>query len=385
MTDKFKCPVCGKPLTQEEYDKALGLWKDKQEHIKHLEAEQKKLIQQQKLYEKRMKEAEKRIIEERKKLKQQAEEQLKKQKMELMKNFQEKLKTEIKKKVESEIKLQRKEFQKKEAEFKKAQNKMKQLEASLKLSAAKYEKANEEIKKLKEQIEKGITPQIEGLLEENKLLAKLRELYPIDKFLHTGKGGDIIQIVLDGKSEAGKIVYECKKVKNFDKKHIQQTKNAKLLREADFAVLVTNAFPSKKNFYFVEKDVFVISPISLEPITYTLRESLIRISVLKLNNQAKERAVQMVYEYLSGSEYKNRVNEIANNLVELGNELKKEISSHKSIWIKRYNTYKNIYYDIQNIDYRLQNLLQNNLPDQNRKLIEPHKKDFIQITELENK
>jgi hypothetical protein len=385
MNEKLKCPVCGKPLTQEEYDKALGLWKDKQEHIKHLEAEQKKLIQQQKLYEKRMKEAEKRIIEERKKLKQQAEEQLKKQRLELMKNFQEKLKTEVRKKVESEIRLQRKEFQKKEAEFKKTQSKMKQLEASLKLSAAKYEKANEEIKKLKEQLEKGITPQIEGLLEEDKLLAKLRELYPCDKFLHTGKGGDIIQIVLDGKSEAGKIVYELKKVKNFDKKHIQQTKNAKLLREADFAVLVTNAFPSKKNFYFVEKDVFVISPISLEPITYTLRESLIRISVLKLTNQAKEKAVQMVYEYLSGSEYKNRVNEIANNLVELGNELKKEISSHKNIWLKRYNTYKNIYYDIQNIDYRLQNMLQNNLPDQNRKLIEQPKKEFIQITELENK
>ncbi|MCL6495936.1 MAG: hypothetical protein K6T54_14330, partial [Ignavibacterium sp.] len=85
MNEKLKCPVCGKPLTQEEYDKALGLWKDKQEHIKHLEAEQKKLIQQQKLYEKRMKEAEKRIIEERKKLKQQAEEQLKKQRLELMK------------------------------------------------------------------------------------------------------------------------------------------------------------------------------------------------------------------------------------------------------------------------------------------------------------
>lgn len=332
-----------------------------------------------------MKEAEKKIIEERKKLKQQAEEQLKKQRLELMKNFQAKLKTEVRKKVESEIRLQRKEFQKKEAEFKKTQSKMKQLEASLKLSAAKYEKANEEIKKLKEQLEKGITPQIEGLLEEDKLLAKLKELYPRDKFLHTGKGGDIIQIVLDGKSEAGKIVYECKKVKNFDNKHIQQTKNAKLLREADFAVLVTNAFPSKKNFYFVEKDVFVISPISLEPITYTLRESLLRISVLKLTNQAKEKAVQMVYEYLSGSEYKNRVNEIANNLVELGNELKKEISSHKNIWLKRYNTYKNIYYDIQNIDYRLQNLLQNNLLDQNRKLIEQPKIEFIQITELENK
>ena len=38
----YKCPVCGKILTEVEYDKALGLWKEKQEHIRHLEEEQKK-------------------------------------------------------------------------------------------------------------------------------------------------------------------------------------------------------------------------------------------------------------------------------------------------------------------------------------------------------
>jgi DNA repair exonuclease SbcCD ATPase subunit len=50
LKDNYKqkeCPVCGKPLTEQEFDKALGLWKDKQEHIKHLEAEQRKLKQQE--------------------------------------------------------------------------------------------------------------------------------------------------------------------------------------------------------------------------------------------------------------------------------------------------------------------------------------------------
>lgn len=44
----LKCPVCGKPLTEAEYDKALGLWKEKQEHIKHLEEEQQKLKDKEK-------------------------------------------------------------------------------------------------------------------------------------------------------------------------------------------------------------------------------------------------------------------------------------------------------------------------------------------------
>ena len=91
------------------------------------------------------------------------------------------------------------------------------------------------------------------MLEEDILLGKLKELFPQDIFEHPGKGGDIIQFVFEQGEQIGKIVYECKKVKYFDKKHIEQAKTARQIREADFAVLVTNVFPSKKQYYFVEK------------------------------------------------------------------------------------------------------------------------------------
>lgn len=384
MDKKLKCPVCGKPLSQSEFDKALGLWQDKQEHIKHLEAEKKKLKEQQRLFEKKYKDAEKKFALEKKKLQQQASKQLDEQKAKMLKSFDERLKSEIKKGIEAGVKQQREEFEKQTAELKKTQNKMKQLEASLKLSAIKYEKANEEIKKLKQQIEKGITPQIEGLLEESKLLAKLKELYPHDKFIHAGKGGDIIQIIYEQKKEVGKIVYECKKVKHFDQKFIKQAKEARKIREADFAILVTNSFPSKKQYYFVEKTVFVISPVSLEPITYTLRESLVKISILKLSNQAKEIAVQRIYNYLSSNDYNNRMNDVSNQLMELAKDLKKEIDTHKRTWEKRYSIYGSIYQDVGIIDYKLKELVQNKIDVKTPKQLEAHKSDFIQIKELEN-
>lgn len=381
----LKCPVCGKPLTQSEYDKALGLWKEKQEHIKHLEAEQRRLQEQQKLYEKKIKEANKRIQEERKKWKQESQLLLRKQKSELENSFRKKMDIEIRKRVEAGVKEQKLRLQKQSVELRKTQNKMKQLQNSLRVYAEKHQKANEEIKRLKEQLKKGITPQIEGLLEEKTLLNKLQELYPEDKFIHTGKGGDIIQIVIEQKREIGKIVYECKKVKNFDKKFIEQVKNAKKLREADFAILVTNAFPSKKQYYFVEKNVIVISPVNFEPITYTLRESLVRIALLKLNNEAKEKAVQQIYDYLSGSEYQNRINEISQETLDLRDELVKEMNAHKNFWLKRYNSYKNIFNDVNHIDYKLKGLLHNRIEGKEIKLIESPKKEFAQIIELEKK
>lgn len=411
MEKKLKCPVCGKPLTQQEYDKALGLWKDKQEHIKHLLQEQKNLKEQERLNKKKF-EAEKKKLQEQEKIykdqvkqqqvefkKQQTKlvrdskrllaeqarkstQQMKTQREQLERSFSQKLKNEIKKGVDKGVEEQKKAFKKQQDDLKKTKNKMIQLENSLKVSAKKYQQANEEIKKLKEQIEKGITPQIEGLLEEDKLLKKLKELFPQDIFEHPGKAGDIIQKVIEHEKEVGKIVYECKKVKTFSKNHISQAKEARKIRQADFAILVTNAFPSKKQYYFVENTVFVISPVSLEPITYTLRESLVRISLLKMSNEAKQKAVQRIYDYLSSNEYNNKMNDVAGQLIELGKDLKAEISSHKKTWLKRYDIYRDLFSDIGLIDYRLKDLMKNKIDGKSRLLL-PEKSKYIRIDELE--
>lgn len=393
MAKSLECPVCGKSLTQQEYDKALGLWEDKQEHIKHLEAEKKRLKRQELLFKIREKQREREFQQKQKELHTQNRRTLaemgkkyaqtmRKQRFELQKSFERKVTSEIKNGVREGVEVQRKEFKKRETELKKTQNKMNQLEKSLRISAEKYQKANDEIKRLREQIEKGITPQIEGLLEEGTLLARLRDLYPEDRFEHPGKGGDIIQIVIEKGAQVGKIVYECKRVKNFDRKHVEQAREARRIREADFAILVTNAFPAKRQYYFVEKTVFVISPVSLEPITYTLRESLVKIALLKMTNAAKEKAVQKVYDYLSSSEYQTKVNDIAGQLIELGRDLKLEITSHKRVWTKRYQIYRAVFNDVGSIDSRLSGLVHARLLGKSKMLPEPGR-TYVQIQELE--
>lgn len=392
MNETLRCPVCRKPLTQAEYDKALGLWKHKQEHIEHLEEQSRKLKQKELAIKQQAREQEAKFKAREAKLrrdtreivareKQRTDERLQQQKATLEGSFERRVKTEVKKGVREGTEQQRKDLRKQEIDLRKTKNKMTQLEKSLDVSARKYEEANEEIKRLKEQIKQGITPQIEGLLEEGKLLAKLTELFPHDKFKHPGKGGDIIQAVTEQGNEIGRIVYECKRVKQFDKKHIDQAKDARRSRKADFAVLVTNAFPAKRQYYFVEKTVFVISPVCLEPIVLTLRDSLVSMHLLRMTNEAKEKAVQKIYNYLSSSEYNVNMNEIGIQLLDLGRELKSEISSHKRIWIKRYNAYRVLFADAGEIDYTLRELALNS--NGKSKLLSPPKKAFIQIGELD--
>jgi hypothetical protein len=393
VAKKLKCPVCGKPLTQGEFDRALGLWKDKQEHIQHLEEERKRLRRQgldlKRASEKQERDFRKREAEMERNAKRmiagerkRSTIQLKEQREKWEKKFDRRLKHDIRQGVRAGVEEQRKQYKKQEVELRKTKNKMDQLKRSLELSANRYETASDEIRRLKEQIKKGITPQIEGLLEEDKLLAKLMELFSHDKFEHPGKGGDIIQIVKDRNVEVGRIVYECKRCKHFDKKHVIQAREARRLRNADYAVLVTNVFPAKQQFYFVEKTVFVISPLSLEPVTYTLRESLVRMALLKITNKAKEEAVQRVYDYLSSAEYNTKVNDIAGQLFDLGKDLNAEIATHKRVWLKRYSAYRGLFSDVGAIDYRLQALANPRL-EQKPKLLPAPKKEFIQIRGIE--
>ena len=389
MAAGLKCPVCGKPLTRKEFDKALGLWKEKQQHIHHLEQEQKELKAQQKrnqellnVEKKKLKSQSLAFERDRRKLAAESRKQfaalaaknkaaLTKQAAAMQKSFDAKVQAQVKDGVEEGIAQQKAQLKKQQSELSKTQNKMLQLERSLQLSTKKYEKASEEIKRLRVQIEKGITPQIEGLLEEETLLAKLKELFPADRFEHPGKKGDILQYVQAQGKTAGVILYECKKVKVFSKKHVLQAKTAKVARNAEFAVLVTNAFPAKKQHYFVEKDVFVISPVSLEPIAYTLRESLLRMSVLKLSAQAKQKAVQEICDYLGGIEYRDKVAGMADQLVDLGRQLKAEMKTHKNLWEKRYGAYRSMFFDVGSLDNRLMSLLKGVSPQSPKALPAP--------------
>jgi len=380
-----KCPVCGKPLTQDEYDKALGIWEAKHKQIKHLEKERAKLKRQAELFKKEkidLRRASKRAIADQgRKL---AEDFRQKRELD-KKKFEKKLEDQTAKGVAKGVAKQERGFKKQTVEFNRAKNKMSQLEKSLNIALKNNEKNQEEIKRLREQIEKGITPQIEGLLEEDKLLTKLHELFPHDQFEHTGKGGDIIQTVMEQGRPVGKVVYECKKVKLFSQSHIKQAAAAREFRKADFAVLVTNAFPAKRQFYFVSNTVFVISPISVEAVTYALRESLIKIALLQLSNAAKAKAVNEVYKYLAGNEYLNKVNGMADQLLTLRGDLKSEINSHTQTWKRRYITYKTLYTDLSAIDYRLRQLLALGGGDEAPKLIADQRKTYPLIDELEKK
>ncbi|MGA8345282.1 MAG: DUF2130 domain-containing protein [Candidatus Sulfotelmatobacter sp.] len=128
---------------------------------------------------------------------------------------------------------------------------------------------NKQMKKLQEriaQLEKGTTPQTDGLEFEHKLVARLQREFPKDKIEHKGQGGDILHTVKFSGQAVGVIIYECKRCLRISSSHVQQAYLAKQTRRAHFAVLVTTGQRRGFSGLCLDRDVLIVSPLGTIPL-----------------------------------------------------------------------------------------------------------------------
>jgi hypothetical protein len=354
LSPQLRCPLCGTPLPQAKYDQVLKKHEALRAHLEHLRRREAELR-----IEKRSLAAEQqRLRKEHAAFRQRQKGELRVALRKQRDTFAKTVASQVEKATARARRVERREFQKKSREFGRVKSRLDSYERRMKTLAEKSRRQNDEITRLRDQIERGVTPQIEGLLEEAVLKRHLQDLFPDDRFELTGsKGGDVLHTVLVNGKKAGLIVYECKKVKDFKREYVLQASEARKQRHADYAVLVTTAFPSKNQFFFVDRDVLVISPAGLAPVVHTARESLVRLLILKATEAQRRKAVEEVYLYVAGTEYSSKVANVAAEMVDLGKELKREVGFHRSNWKKRYRIYRSVFSDIGAIDTKLRRLV----------------------------
>ncbi len=409
MIESSKCPLCNQPVSKVLYEKITGIWQAKEKSLKQLREKEKQLKEKEKkIIEKFNKEKkeilnktnaefqsklskEKKIFEamlSKEKLK------IKKEKEAIEKNFQKKLSLEtdrllkiekekqqktlilLKKNIELEsnkkiqkekllLKKQQDELLKKEKIAKDKNQKLLDQYKSLQAkSESNLSKATQKIKSLEEQIKSNQTPQVLGLLEESIFLNKLKSVFIHDKFLHTGKGGDILHTIIHDDEEIGKIVYELKKVQAFSKSHIDQAYKAKQTREADYAVLITNAKRSKDDSGFsIVDEVIITHPAGAMVIISILRDHLIAVNDYKLGKEERDVAVKTAIEFIQSPAFVNSMDNIIKDTIDLYSNLKKEIKDHVKNWDFRFNKYKNINVKANLIDQKLSKVLTGNNKD----------------------
>ncbi len=379
-----KCPLCKQPVSQELFEKITGVWKARREQEQVLKAKQKELQRQQK-------EAVAKLAQERRRLKTEQKDIIAKQIVERTRKFtsamarleaqknkavkqankkidaavraaERRAKTEMASTMKEQVKTSvAKEVAKASAkqtkELRRAQNTIVSTRQQMTTLQQQNITAQGKIQNLQRQLKDKTTPQIEGLLYEDQLMKALQKEFPTDKFTNTGKGGDVLQEIVLEKEVCGVLIFECKKVGHWNLAHVEQAYQAKIKRQADFAVLVTNAPKKGSGGFFIEKGVIVVSPGGALAIAGILREQVVKIARLKLTKAQKVEAVEQTLKYLQGAEFKNSLELVIKKTVELYDDLKTECRDHVKVWTKRYDTLKSVYLHTARVQNKTTNLI----------------------------
>ena len=334
--DKIICPSCGKEI---EISSALS---------KQMEEE---IIANERLkHEKELNEVKKRAIDESsKKLREEFATQLKdlsesanfkeerikellekreelSQKMHDLKREKEDLKVDMLKQLASEEEKIRIEAQKKaeEEQHGKIAEKDKQLTDALK-----------ELEDMRRKLQQG-SQQTQGEAFELEFENLLHLTFPNDKISPVGKGvrgADIVQEVWDSKGNYnGKILWELKNTKTWQEGWIEKLKADKRTINAQEAVIISEILPVAMTVAGYHNGIWVTNRTFVITLASTLRAKLIEVFYAKQSVQAKDGKMELMYTYLSGTEFKHRIEAIVEAFTNMQNEIEKEKRYFMNKW-----------------------------------------------------
>lgn len=210
---------------------------------------------------------------------------------------------------------------------------MKMLEKDKKLSDVM--KLNDDLKR---KLEQG-SQQTQGEVLELELETLLKREFPFDEINPVAKGirgADLLQVVKDpyGKP-CGTIIWETKRTKSWSNEWVTKLKDDQRAVRAELAVLVTQVLPPAIKYFGNIDHVWVCEYGCYMGVATALRSKLIEVSAIKMSTVGKNEKMEVLYAYLSGTEFKQRVEAIIEAFRSMQEDLKKERAWFMAKWAKQ--------------------------------------------------
>ncbi len=181
--------------------------------------------------------------------------------------------------------------------------------------------------------------QTQGEVLELQLEDMLRNEFPFDEIIPVPKGvsgADTIQKVHDQKGqECGQIVWESKKTKSWSDGWIQKLKDDQRRIKADLAVIVSEALPEGVKGFIFRDGIWICDIRVAMALATSLRVNLESLNREKMMSVGKNEKMEVLYSYLTGVEFKQRVEAIVEAFTGMDEGLKKEKLVYQKLWAER--------------------------------------------------
>jgi hypothetical protein len=181
--------------------------------------------------------------------------------------------------------------------------------------------------------------QLQGEVQEIALEILLKESFPFDRIEEVSKGvrgADCIQIVRNNfGQECGKIIYESKRTQAFANEWIEKLKADMRAQNADIAVLVTQAMPKDMEQFGEKSGVWICTFSEVKAVANILRNSIVKISAIAKSQDNKGDKMQLLYDYLTGSEFSEQWKAIREGFMSMKHSIDTERAAMEKIWKSR--------------------------------------------------
>ena len=204
------------------------------------------------------------------------------------------------------------------------------------------EKQLEDQKKLAEEMKRRAdqgSMQLQGEVQELALEKLLQAAFPFDLVEPIGKGvrgaDCILSIRNPSGQECGKIIYESKRTKNFETDWVDKLKNDMRQQGAQVAILVTRVMPRDMSCFGEKNGVWICNFSEVKALTEVLRDGLIRIFQASRNQQNKGDKMQLLYDYLTSSEFSEQWKAIREGFSSMRMSIQRERDMMEKLWKTR--------------------------------------------------
>lgn len=181
--------------------------------------------------------------------------------------------------------------------------------------------------------------QLQGEIQELALEGVLRGAFPLDSIEPVPKGmngADVVQRVdaITGKA-SGVILWESKNAKAFVAGWLSTLKDNLRAVKADLAILVTVVLPKGIVEFGQQDGVWICTPRSAVPLAACLRQLLADVASAHKSNDGLETKMELVYRYLTGPHFQQRLKAIVDGFTNMRSDLEKEKRVMNQQWAKR--------------------------------------------------
>lgn len=234
------------------------------------------------------------------------------------------------------------------------------------------------VEEYKRKLEQG-SQQLQGEIQELELEAILKREFPYDEVQEVPKGvtgADVLQIVKNNYGKVcGAIIWESKRTKSWSDSWIMKLKEDQRRVKAELAVIISQVLPNDVKNFTQKNGVWVGSFDAIVGLGMILRQTLIEIASVKSSLVGKEEKKEILWNYLTSVEFRQRIEAVYDAYIQLTEDLRKEKDWFRKKWAKQEKNIERVAENILGIHGDLQGIVGKSLPELTKLEALPEAKD----------